>query len=538
MRPHPAPGRRAALGLTLVGCALGWVSSPSDAFAQSKRYALILGNHHGEPEDVELKFAARDAQRMAQVMLKLGQVQPQRLHLLIDAGASQVTQVLSQLEAQIARDRAAHPDEEIMLLVYYSGHAGAQALHMSGTRLTFKELSRQLERSQAHLRVLIVDACRAGELTRVKGAKPAKPFKIEAFEDASSQGLAILTSTSADEDAQESDRIKGSYFTHHLLAGLSGAADQSGDQQVTLQEAYLYAYKETLRSTSRLPQVQHPTYAFMTRGRRELIMTRLDVATSSHGQLRLTQPGRYVIFAADERAELITEFSTTGPTQLSLKAGHYLVRWRQDARVHEAKARVLAGQPLTLPPSSFQGVPYAQVVRKGIAAELDGPARASLALHAMGGWAGALAPGTGAQAWAVVGGQRDGAWLSLALDLRWGQSQGRNAFLSMEQRALGARMSALKLWDLGSLSGAAGLGAGLDWVHQRFQTPGVAPARDAIVPHLSPLVQLQWAWSAQLSLRLEGALELQLSQRLQHSQPAVTWGVVPRAGVGLSLALF
>ena len=37
----------------------------------------------------------------------------------------------------------------------------------------------------------------------------------------------LLTSSSADEDAQESDAIAGSYFSHHLVSGLRGSADRA-----------------------------------------------------------------------------------------------------------------------------------------------------------------------------------------------------------------------------------------------------------------------------------------------------------------------
>jgi uncharacterized caspase-like protein len=55
-------------------------------------------------------------------------------------------------------------------------------------------------------------------------------------------GEVVITSSSADELSQESDEVGGSYFTHYLLSGLRGAADTSGDGEVTLDEAYRYVY--------------------------------------------------------------------------------------------------------------------------------------------------------------------------------------------------------------------------------------------------------------------------------------------------------
>ena len=71
--------------------------------------------------------------------------------------------------------------------------------------------------------------------------------------DASSdmRGHAFLTSSAADERAQESDRIAASYFTYYLVSGLRGAADINPDKRVTLQEAYQFASQETLARTER-----------------------------------------------------------------------------------------------------------------------------------------------------------------------------------------------------------------------------------------------------------------------------------------------
>ena len=39
------------------------------------------------------------------------------------------------------------------------------------------------------------------------------------------EGVVFLTSSSANEDAHESDTLKGSFFTHYLVSGMLGAAD-------------------------------------------------------------------------------------------------------------------------------------------------------------------------------------------------------------------------------------------------------------------------------------------------------------------------
>ena len=73
-------------------------------------------------------------------------------------------------------------------------------------------------------------------LTRVKGGHGA-PLRDSDRRAPFEQGLALLTSSAANEDAQESDALKGSFFTHHFVSALLGAADADGDGKVTLEEA-------------------------------------------------------------------------------------------------------------------------------------------------------------------------------------------------------------------------------------------------------------------------------------------------------------
>src|SRR4051812_37133854 len=94
--------------------------------------------------------------------------------------------------------------------------------------MTVENPRRSLVRgSAATFRILAVDSCRSGALTRVKGGRP--PFDIRIDEHLSEQGLVLLTSSAADEDAQESDALRGSFFMHHFVSALLGAADADGE---------------------------------------------------------------------------------------------------------------------------------------------------------------------------------------------------------------------------------------------------------------------------------------------------------------------
>jgi hypothetical protein len=60
-----------------------------------------------------------------------------------------------------------------------------------------------------------------------------------------------MASSTGQELSRESDSLKSSYFTHHLIVALRGAGDADGDGRVSLDEAYRYAYRRTLAATAR-----------------------------------------------------------------------------------------------------------------------------------------------------------------------------------------------------------------------------------------------------------------------------------------------
>lgn len=523
--------------LVLSAC-MAWASVAS---AQTERYALVLGNNHGEPEDVELQFADDDARNFASVLMRFGDLEEDHLELLINASATQAEAALGRLNKKIAREHEASPDSEILLTVYYSGHADRTSLHMEGTHLSFDRIKALLDGSPANLKVLIVDACSSGELTRVKGAKPAPPFELSALEENTSQGLAIITSATAGENAQESDRLEGSFFTHHLLAGLLGAADSSGDQEITLTEAYQYAYRETLRATSRLPSIQHPTYSFALRGRRDVVLTRIYAKHKAYGYLELEPVGRFVIFKESAQGELVAEFATTKRTRLILKAGDYFVRWRDEDIIHEASVEIVAPRETTkLSRADFTQIPYAQVVRKGSVDMVHEPASTSLALMLTGGVIGESVEGTGAPWLMRAGLHLDMPVMTGQLNVRLGESSNKNDIVSLNQRLLGVELVGLKSWDVGRGAVGVGAGAGIDWVHQEFDTAGQAPDRDAFTPFLGPRALVSWSLTPRLNFVAGGSFDLVFTTQQDDAAvaPQRKYVLVPGAHLGVSAAFF
>src|SRR5262249_46033755 len=120
-----------------------------------------------------------------------------------------------------------------------------------GDELPLTTLRERLTALPSALTIVVLDACQSGAFARVKGAEAAADFTYNSVSRLQQKGLAIMASSSAQELSQESDELRGSYFTHHLVTALRGAGDSDGDGRVSLDEAYRYAYRRTLASTAR-----------------------------------------------------------------------------------------------------------------------------------------------------------------------------------------------------------------------------------------------------------------------------------------------
>lgn len=493
-------GHRHCLRAALLACGLGWTSlasAPAQA-ASERRYAVVVGNNRGDATDGPLYFAERDAERVADVLRQQGDVREEDVILLRGQDRERVLAVLHEVGRRASLD-----GEASLVFFYYSGHADSNTLHLDGTQLAFDELTHALAELPAELRVLVVDACRSGGLTRVKGAAPAEPFEITARAELETEGTAIITSSSSGEDAQESDRLRGGVFTHHFVAGLLGAADSSADGQVTLTEAYRYGYTQTLRTTSAQAVVQHPTYSFELRGKDDIVLTRLTEVRRA-ATLLLPEGGEYLLFEDRRGGDLLAEVTLPDQGRLSLPVGSYLLRRRGSRSVSQIQVRLAEGEVKTVLPGQMRTVPYATSLRKGM--REDTPAIVGLSLGA--GVEGEPLSELGAGFTGSLGARFELEPLSLVLRGRYAShSSGWWDPLLMQHQVLGADVAAMKLVDVRRVALGMGVRLGADAVQQRFDTWGMAPTRRAVQARAGSLLRAEWAPLPRWVLGAEGGLD-------------------------------
>ncbi len=496
------------------------------AQAGERRYALIIDANQGDAGELPLRYADDDAARVAQVLSTQGGVAPADLTRLSQPDANEVRVALGRLVERVARER----EDRALIFVYYSGHADASDLHLGGSRLPLTELRTLVHAVPADARVLVLDACRAGELTRARGATPAAPFKIVAEDRLTTDGMAIVTSAAAGEDAQESDRLQGGVFTHHLVAGLRGAADLSGDLRVTLTEAYRYAYGRTVASTSEAPTLQHPSFSLDLNGRDDLVLTRID-DLSRAARLALSQPGDYLVFEGRSGA-LALEASLPQGGTLSLPPGRYLVRRRTPSRLYESELTLGVGELRTLGEEALVSVPLGQATRRG------GPHEASFALTLGGGARYALPTNRDLSPELTLGARLELAQLSLSARAGGSWFEAANETLSMEQRTGTFEVGVMKLVDLGPWSLGAGIRGGGGLVGQRFETEGEAPARLGGFGLVTSEARVERALGHRAFLGLDLGLSAVVFQQEGSSGVALQTLAVPSGGLDVGVWLW
>jgi hypothetical protein len=343
--------RRIISALAFAGLA---VLLPTSVFAAGavQRFALVAAANDGGPDRPPLQYALSDADRFARVIVTLGGVAADDAIVLKQPKLKQLEEALDLLKSRVVRARAAsNGGGRIELVLYYSGHADDKGLLLGEDRYSYRSLRDRLDEVPADVRIAVLDACASGAITRLKGGRRQQAFLVD--ESADMRGHAFLTSSAESEAAQESDRIQSSYFTHYLVSGLRGAADMSGEGKVTLNEAYQFAFTETLgRTVETKGGAQHPSYDINLSGTGEVVMTDLR-QTSATLVLGAELDGRF--FVRNAKRELVVElYKPIGrKVELGVEPGSYEVHLEREAAAFLAKPKLDEGSQVVLEPAQF-----------------------------------------------------------------------------------------------------------------------------------------------------------------------------------------
>jgi uncharacterized caspase-like protein len=364
-----------------------------------RRFALVAGANSGGAERAPLRFAVTDARDVADVLVELGGVAATDVSMLENPDAATLAGTIAGFAPRMQGDDGAR----VEFVFYYSGHSDEEGLLLGNERVGYRDLKAQVDALPADVRIIVLDSCSSGALTRLKGGQRRAPFLIDASTKVT--GHAFLTSASEDEAAQESDRIGGSFFTHYLVSGLRGAADTTADGKVTLSEAYQYAFHETLQRTEQSAAgPQHAAYDIRLVGTGDLVMTDLRQGVAD---LELAADLRGRIFVRRPGGALVAEVRKVDdrPTRLSVPPGPYEVRLEDGHGVWGATVALTHGDTRAVERQHFTKLALEPTVSRGAAAPqagLNGPELRAFEIEKLRSsgetmlWGGAATAGVGA----------------------------------------------------------------------------------------------------------------------------------------------
>lgn len=333
-----------------------------DLAMQDVRVAVIVGNNRGLDSEQPLEWAERDALRVHSLLTEIGGVAPRRAYLVLGGTADDVLHAIIQATGQL-RELSAYT--RTSLLFYVSAHADEEALHLGGERLALARLRGELARAPAQLRVVLVDACRTPVDARRKGGRPGPEVPVVFDQSARLDGEVLMSAAGPGELAQEWAHLRGSLFTHHLLAALRGAADYDGNGKVTLAEAYSYAYHVTLAKAAEAGLApQRPSFEFALVGFGEWVFTRVE---ASGAQLALAEDLEGRVWITDRGRDIVAEIEKRGGERLRLAVapGLYRVVVPKGPRAYVAEVSLAYGGSRTVAGGDLVRVPASRAAWKG-----------------------------------------------------------------------------------------------------------------------------------------------------------------------------
>jgi hypothetical protein len=489
------------LGILALAMGLGLAVAPARAQSRQVRLGLVAGNNAGKDPTRSLRYAEEEVGRLADLLKSAGDFDD--IVTLRGASRAEIEKGLVDIRRKLAAAKA--EGKQTLFLLYYSGHGDNEALEIGSERLPLRDLRGYLEQlASADVRVAFVDACQSGALTGVKGGKRAPGYEIRLVDPGQVKGMAIVTSSTANEFSQESDDLKGSFFSQSIMAGLRGAADSSHDGQVTLSEVYQFAFKRTLASTAAsLTGGQHPTYDYRMAGAGEVVLTRTRAKDARLAFVR--EAGSTYTVLSKTRDEVIAEVpsSASDDLYLALPAGEYRVLRRTMGNVRERTLALGPGSVTTVDPNGMVAVSQGSPRSKGGNLELRNR------LGAYVGVSSSVVPGSPAYLGTLA--------LSYARDLRWAMVRGRISAASFDSqqdiyrsslvRAAASMDLLVPLLSTPRMSIQVGPSVGAPMLRQR-DTSGVVTNSYGFAYGAAVVVSTRLYGRTYLSLNLDGGGEL------------------------------
>lgn len=249
-----------------------------------ERWAVVIGiSSYADKNVTPLRYAHRDARSFYDFLLSdgagLGGFKRENVRLLIDADATT-------RNIRVAlREFLKSATSDDVVYIYFAGHGApdpdrtndlylvaydTRIDSIASTGVPMSDISEATRRVYAQDLIVIVDACHSGGVGDVSGTRGEITNAInKAFLErlaSTAPSKVVMTASEESQVSREGPQWGGGHgvFTHFLLQGLQGGADEEGDGDgiVTLGELFEYARSHVSRETrnAQLPTISQTAF--------------------------------------------------------------------------------------------------------------------------------------------------------------------------------------------------------------------------------------------------------------------------------------
>lgn len=243
--------------------------------------AVLVGiGQYSSPDAGDLKYAASDADVMAEYLVKMMGIPKANVWVIKDQQATK-TRILATVRAQL-KGKGFDP-----VVFYFSGHGipdpddpqsgdacivpydGDFQQGYGDTLIKLNDMTKLVEGTTTGRSLMMLDACFSGGAGGRRPRLLAAEHGIGIVPRMTAAKASILAATSGIQPSLDFDEQKHGFFTYFMLAGLQRSADLNHDGKVTLEEAYAWAKQRIGEKTGgrQVPELKNPTDLVLSRWR-------------------------------------------------------------------------------------------------------------------------------------------------------------------------------------------------------------------------------------------------------------------------------
>lgn len=237
-----------------------------------EKWAVVIGISAYREDGLNLRYADRDAEAIRDFLIEKGGFNADRVRFLSNQHATH-QEIRTALFSFLA---ATQPDD--LVLIFLAGHGVQDAVNpdnyyflahdsqvgnLGGTAIPMWDLGNVMDYTIRAKRILVfADTCHSGAALDRGGPNDGKNLNffnkyLEVL--ARKKGRLVLTASQSHESSLETTRLAHGVFTHSILLGLAGAADDNpADGVVTAGELVDYVRARVPAETD---GEQHPSYS-------------------------------------------------------------------------------------------------------------------------------------------------------------------------------------------------------------------------------------------------------------------------------------